>query len=47
MIKQIKRYGKGLIIRLNSDDCDFFGIKEGDFVDISEMTKVKRKGGKK
>lgn len=42
MIIQIKRLGGSLIIRLPKNFIDFHGLKENDWIDISEIFKVEK-----
>lgn len=37
MRKKIKRYGNSLVIVFSKEDCETYGLGEGDVVDISDM----------
>jgi len=37
--REIKKYGTSLVIRINKHDLDDLKLSEGDWVDISDITK--------
>ena len=42
MITQIKRYGNSLMLVLDPNFLKFRELKEGDWLDISDVVKVKK-----
>jgi len=44
MITQIKKIGNSLIIRLPSEFVKYMGFEENEWVDISDISKVKTNG---
>lgn len=41
--REIKKYGNTFVIKLSPNDLEDLNLKEGDFVDIEEIIKVKEK----
>jgi hypothetical protein len=41
--KQLKRYGGSLVITFDSEEQEWFNIKEGDWIDIGDIVKIKPK----
>ena len=46
MKKIIKKTGNSLCIIFDREDCKILELKEGDIVDISDIVKINKKGGK-
>jgi hypothetical protein len=45
-ITQVKKYGSSFVLRLDKEFREWLGLDVGDWVDISEINKVKRKNDK-
>ena len=41
MKKQIKRYGNSLIISFDKEEIQWFNLKEGDWINIDDIVKIK------
>ena len=46
MKKQIKRYGNSLVITFDKEEIEWYNLKEGDWLDLSDFVIIK-KGVKK
>lgn len=46
MIKQLKKWGASVIIRITPEDMEFYNLKVGDWVDISDIVKVTKSNGR-
>ena len=42
MKKQIKRWGGSLIIKLSSEELDYYNLGEGDWVEINQFVKIQK-----
>ena len=47
MNKKIKQYGNSAIILLDREDLEYYGLKIGDWVNIDDIVKIKKKRKKK
>jgi len=47
MRKEIKKIGNSIGIIFNIEEAKLYGLKVGDVVDLSDMTKVEIRGKKK
>lgn len=47
MRKEIKQWGNSAVIILTTEDLKVYDLKAGDFVDISDLIKVKGASKKK
>lgn len=47
MRKEIKKWGDSVVIVLTKEDLKVYDLKAGDFVDISDLIKVKGASKKK
>jgi len=45
MKKRIKKYGNGLVVHFDKEDCEVYNIKEGQIYDL-EMNLIKKRGKK-
>lgn len=43
MIKKIKKYGNTVVINFTKEELEAYGLKVGDFINVSDLTKVKVK----
>ena len=41
--KKLRKYGGSLVIVLDKEDKELYNLKEGDLVDLSDITKVKKR----
>jgi hypothetical protein len=46
MKKVIKKYGNSYVLILSPEEMDIYSLKEGDVIDIGDLTRVKKRGGK-
>lgn len=47
MRKEIKKWGDSMVIVLSPEDLRVYGLRQGDIVDISDITLAKRRGEQK